>query len=285
MSQQPTIQNMLHHSAEQLAATLDLPPNEARIEARLLLCHVMQCDHAWLIAHMTDEMSQANIWSFQALLNRRLSGEPIAYIVGYRDFFDMRLHVTPATLIPRSDTEILVELALEKIPEDAEWNILDLGTGSGAIVLALAKHRPCCKFLAIDQSAEALKIAQENAQALGLTHVKFSQGTWFSPLSDMSFDLIVSNPPYIAEDDQHLKQGDLRYEPIQALSSGHDGLYDIRHIIENAKAFLKSHGGLILEHGFNQASQIAEIAKKNGASEVIHYKDLSQHNRVTSIRY
>lgn len=285
MSQRISVKKILSQSVTQLTQQLSLSLDEAHIETRLILRHVLRCDQAWLITHINDELLTSDIDIFIALLQRRLTGEPIAYILGYRDFFDIRLKVTPATLIPRADTEILVETALAQIPEDASWDILDLGTGSGAIVLALAKHRLKAHFIAVDISASALAVAQENAQDMNLTHVKFIQGDWFQAIPELKFDLIVSNPPYIAESDQHLKQGDLRFEPIQALKSGKQGLDDINRIIQNAAAYLKPDGSLILEHGFNQASEVALIAKHYGASEIRHFKDLSQQYRVSSIHF
>ena len=336
----------------------------AKPEAQLLLQHVLNVNRAWLIAHQNDAL-QPNIHeAYRAMLERRLNGEPIAYILGYREFYGLILKVTPDTLIPRPDTETLVEAALARIPlmvrqahhernlsapvrpelvegqqKDSssspsfsrKWesmlnlnqkmdsrlrendevenkkfeekpyvalksldsdfrrndnlSILDLGTGAGAIALAIAKHRPQANITALDASQAALDIAIENAQHLTIANVKFLLSDWFSALNPQDnaqkFDVIVSNPPYIEADDAHLKQGDLRFEPISALASGADGLDDIRNIISQAPNHLNPHGFLLLEHGYNQAEAVADLLKKAGFSEVETVKDFGGNDRVT----
>ncbi|MEI7917671.1 MAG: peptide chain release factor N(5)-glutamine methyltransferase, partial [Methylophilaceae bacterium] len=218
---------------------------------------------------------------FRFLLKRRLDGEPIAYILGVREFYGLTLKVTPATLIPRPDTETLVDAAFQKIPVNGAWDILDLGTGTGAVALAIAKQRPKSNVIGVDASAEALAVAIENAQSLGLTNVHFLKSDWFSDLVGQRFEVIVSNPPYIAEGDCHLTQGDLRFEPRSALVSGVDGLDDIRRIIQDAPNYLKPNGWLMLEHGYDQAQSVASLLKEHGFSQIDHTQDLAGTLRVT----
>ena len=214
-------------------------------------------------------------------MQRRLNGEPIAYILGSREFYGLQLKTTPATLIPRPDTETLVEAALAKVPQNASLNILDLGTGTGAVALAIASQRPQTKVTAVDASLEALKVATENAQSLNLCNVRLIESNWFSALGSEKFDVIVSNPPYIAKDDEHLKQGDLRFEPLSALASGVDGLDDIRKIIQDAPEYLNPNGWLMLEHGYDQAEAVAALLKARSFSQIADAKDIAGTLRVT----
>ena len=223
---------MLNQASQQLIEAIGLAHAEASLEVNFLLQHLLKKNRAWLISHDRDVLTDDQEHDFHNLLQRRLAGEPIAYILGFREFYGLPLKVTPATLIPRPDTETLVETAFKKISLDVAWNILDLGTGTGAIALAIAKHRPTCHVIGVDASAEALAVAIENAQNLDLKNVSFIKSNWFSDLAAERFNVIVSNPPYIAEADCHLTQGDLRFEPRSALASGVDGLDDIRLIIQ-----------------------------------------------------
>lgn len=258
---------------------LALEANDAKFEAQLLLQNALKVNRAWLLAHELDQL--ADNADFNALLARRLLGEPVAYILGCREFYGLNLSVTPDTLIPRPDTETLVEAALEKMPFDTSCAILDLGTGTGAIALAIAKHRPHAEVTAVDSSAAALRIAEQNAKQLGLVHVRFSLSHWFSALEGERFNLIVSNPPYIEQDDSHLTQGDLRFEPISALASGKDGLDDIRQIIAHSLLHLLPQGWLMLEHGYNQASLVADLMAQSGLVDISTIKDLGGNDRVT----
>jgi release factor glutamine methyltransferase len=258
-----------------------LKSDEVAFEAQLLLQHLLNVNRAWLIAHQNDAL-EANIHAaYRALINRRINGEPIAYILGVREFYGLKLKVTPDTLIPRPDTETLVEAALAKIPLQKNLNICDLGTGTGAIALAIAKHRPEAFVTAVDASQAALNIAIENAQNLKITNVNFILSDWFGSLNDQKFDVIISNPPYIEQNDVHLSQGDLPWEPLSALVAGQDGLSDIRTIIQNAPQHLNPHGWLMLEHGYNQAERVADLMKLAGFSEISHAQDLAGIARVT----
>lgn len=256
-----------------------LDSKEAKLEVQLLLEHVLNINHAWLITHGNDEVSPEDYNQFQALLARRLNGEPIAYILGEREFYGLPFRTTPDTLIPRSDTETLVDVALKKISPSN--HVLDLGTGTGVIAITIAKQRPTSTVTAIDFSEGALTVAQENAKTLGTDNVRFLQSSWFDALENQRFDVIVSNPPYIEDNDPHLSQGDLRFEPRTALASGADGLDAIRHIIQKAPAHLNASGWLMFEHGYNQAEQVGQLFKSAEFAAVETIKDLGGNDRVT----
>jgi len=275
------LKDLLKAAQQSISVSLAIPADEAAIDARLLLQHSLKVDHAWLIAHINDELTDAQSESFQQLLARRLNGEPIPYILGIREFYGLPLKTTPSTLIPRPDTETLVEVALNKLPTNQNLKVLDLGTGTGAIALAIAKNRPQAQVTAIDFSDESLSIAKEDAQNLDLARVRFMQSDWFASLQNEKFDVIVSNPPYIAENDAHLTQGDLRFEPPIALASGKDGLDDIRRIIQAAPSYLNLYGWLMFEHGYDQAEKVAELLRLRGFDRVSHVKDLAGTLRVT----
>ena len=276
-----SIAHFIQHASHQLTESLGLEKNDALFEVRLLLQRGLGVDRSWLITHEQDLLESEQLFTVEVLLQRRLDGEPIAYIFGYREFYGLSLKVSNATLIPRPDTETLVEAAFQKIPVDEPWHILDLGTGTGAVALAIAKHRPKCHVIGVDASAEALAVAIENAQNLDLNNVSLIKSNWFSDLVGKRFDVIVSNPPYIAEADYHLTQGDLRFEPRSALASGVDGLDDIRRIIQDTPKYLKPNGWLMLEHGYDQAHSVAALLKGHGFSQIDHAQDLAGTLRVT----
>jgi len=255
--------------------------DEARLEAQLLLEHVLNVNHAWLIAHADDELDHQSQSAFQISIERRVKGEPIAYILGKREFYGLPLLVTSDTLIPRPDTETLVDAALSLIPNNTAKSILDLGTGSGAIALAIAKHAPNTKVTAVDYATAALLVAQENAQNLNIHNVAFLHSDWFNALQGQRFDVIVSNPPYIEALDAHLNQGDLRFEPFAALASGDDGLHAIRHIIRHAKQHLNINGWLLIEHGYNQSGKVASLMQEAQFNAIQHIHDLAGIARVT----
>lgn len=257
---------------------------EARHEAEILLGHALQRERAWLFTHPDWVPSPEQVGTFAGFINARKRGEPVAYLIGHRGFWTLDLVVTPDVLIPRPETELLVELALVHIPPDSQFRIVDLGTGSGAIALAVASERPRARVLATDASSAALGVAKDNAHRLGIANVEFAQGNWFAALGSQKFDMIVSNPPYIAADDVHLKQGDLRYEPASALASGADGLTAIRQIVETAPRHLSSAGWLFLEHGCDQGAHVCSLLGQRGFIDVQTWPDLAGHDRISGGR-
>ncbi|MFM9835015.1 MAG: peptide chain release factor N(5)-glutamine methyltransferase [Methylophilaceae bacterium] len=274
MNQTFTIKSVLATAINQLQT------DEAAIEAQLLLQHLFNVNRAWLIAHENDCLELNIHTEYQSVIERRLKGEPIAYILGYREFYGLKFMVTPDTLIPRPDTETLVEAALAKIPQNRSLQILDLGTGTGAIALAIANNRLQAHVTAVDFSDKALEVASQNAKDLGILNCQFLQSDWLSALKNKRFDVIVSNPPYIEQNDAHLSLGDLPWEPISALVAGQDGLADIRSIISQAKNHLNPNGWLMLEHGYNQAECVTSLLNTAGFDEVSHALDLAGIKRV-----
>jgi release factor glutamine methyltransferase len=254
-------------------------------EARLLLAHALGKTDAWLYAHDDDPVDDATARRFKALVEARAAGQPVAYLTGRRGFWTLELEVNANTLIPRPETELLVELALSRLPAGSSARIADLGTGSGAIALAIGKERPHARVVATDASEGALSVAMRNASLNGIANVVFKQGSWFAPLNGERFDLIASNPPYIADGDPHLQQGDLRFEPATALSSGRDGLDDIRDIVAHVGRHLVSGGWLLLEHGLEQGAAIRVLLANAGFSEIVTERDLEMRDRVTLGRW
>ena len=252
-----------------------------RVDAEVLLAYALSKPRSWLIAHADDLLSAEHASAYTVLVEQREAGEPVAYITGRRGFWSLDLEVSPGTLIPRPETELLVELALEHIPIDKAVKVLDLGTGTGAIALAVARERPRAQVMATDASSEALAVAQRNAERHRINNVSFAQGDWFAPLGDQRFDVIVSNPPYIEHHDPHLNQGDLRFEPISALASGADGLDDIRRIVRDAGRHLSWEGWLLFEHGWNQGEAVRMLLCNASFAKVSTMRDLEQRERVT----
>lgn len=251
------------------------------VDARLLLQYVLDAEHAFLLTHPHYLLTEQQIQFYLQLLQRRIEGVPVAYLIGERDFYDLTFKVNEAVLIPRPETELLVELALDIILPDQSCRILDLGTGSGAIALTLAKHRPLTQIVAVDVSPAALAICQENARLLRVDNVHCVTGSWFDELSKERFDLIVSNPPYVAYGDPHLHQGDLRFEPQVALAAEENGLACIQHIIATAPHYLTSLGWLLLEHGYNQAEACRELLQQADFSNICSHPDLAGIMRVS----
>jgi release factor glutamine methyltransferase len=252
-----------------------------RLEAEILLGETLGVSRAWLYANPEQTPASKQCAGFLELVGRRKNGEPIAYLTGYREFWSMPLKVTAAVLIPRPETELLVETALAFIPEQAAWRIADLGTGSGAIALALASERPLCEIHATEYSEMALAVAQENGQAIAAGKVQFHLGSWLCPLEG-TFQVLVSNPPYIASGDPHLQQGDCRFEPTDALSPGRDAMAAVRHIATESPRYLTAGGMLAFEHGYDQGPQARQILLELGYSNVKTRKDLEKRERVTS---
>lgn len=300
-----TVRDILQEGAQRL------PGIEAQREAALLLRHVLGVSEVWLVVHADDSVDGPHAATFQGLVERRAHGEPIAYLTGTRGFHALELRVTPDVLIPRPETELLVDLALARIPLNAKgstsdaaqrnpgavsqfapdsvslhpgYRIADLGTGSGAVALAIAWNRPDARVLATDASGVALGIAHDNAERLGLRNVGFAQGNWCEALGRARFDVIVSNPPYVAEGDLHLGEGDLRFEPPLALSSGVDGLDAIRTIVSDARKHLHEHGWLLFEHGFGQGAEVRALLGRHGYTEIFTERDLEGRERVSGGR-
>lgn len=264
-------------------AQLTAQPDTASLDAELLLAHVLHKSRTWLHTWPEYELNAEQTMKFKRLVARRVGGEPVAHLLGRQEFWSLDLRVTADTLIPRSETEQLVEQALQRIPPTAAWRIADLGTGTGAIALALAKERPRCQILATDRSAAALAVARENARRNHLSNVTFHLGNWFEALQhEAPFDLIVSNPPYIKETDPHLTQGDVRFEPSTALQAGPDGLVDLQHLIGQALTHLKPDGWLLLEHGYDQGEAVVQLLKQAGYTQVSDTPDLAGLPRVAA---
>jgi release factor glutamine methyltransferase len=264
------------------ALTLLTPVSDTpRLDAEILLQHSLACSRTYLYTHPETFLTTEQHLQFSQLIQQRLLGKPIAYITGTKEFWSLSLQVSKATLIPRSETELLVELTLKHLATIGQAHILDLGTGSGAIALALAAEKPDWHILAIDQSTAALQIACNNAQHLQLPHIHFLASNWFNAIPPQLFHAIVANPPYIAEYDVHLAQGDLRYEPQSALISGPDGLDDLRIIITTALHFLHPDGLLLVEHGFNQGQTVQKLFIQCNYRHVETIKDIQGRDRVT----
>ena len=273
-----SIDALLKQAAQQLA---DAGSQSPQIDAAVLLCYVLDKPRSYLLTWPEKTLDSEQSTAFEAVMRRRLAGEPVAYIVGEREFWSLPLKVAPHTLIPRPDTERLVELALDKIPS-GPCSVLDLGTGTGAIALAIASERPDTQVTGIDLRPEAAQLASENSQNLQITNTRFLAGSWYSPLTaDERFAVIVSNPPYIDQADPHLDQGDVRFEPKSALVADEQGLADIRVISEQGRQHLQQGGWLLMEHGFEQGEAVRNILLELGYSQVSTAQDYAGLDRVT----
>lgn len=255
--------------------------DSGRLETEILLALALKKDRTFLYTWPDHILSAEQNQHFLACIERRRQGQPIAYIMGSREFWGLKFTVTPATLIPRPETERLVEIALQTLNADKTQQVVDLGTGSGAIALALASERSNWHVTATDISEAALDIARQNAKRLNIENVAFVHSQWFQNLDNAKFDLIISNPPYVAKDDPHLRQGDLRFEPIQALSAGVDGLDAIREIITGSAGFLQSGGWLLLEHGFDQGVAVCQLLSDQGFAKVQCFQDYGHRERAS----
>ncbi|MBO1927103.1 peptide chain release factor N(5)-glutamine methyltransferase [Thiomicrorhabdus sp. 6S2-11] len=251
-----------------------------KLEAEILLAHLLDKDRTYLYTWPEKIVDNDVVVQFRNLCRERMLGKPIAHLIGEREFWGLSLKVTPDTLIPRPDTETLVETALQLLADKPQAEIADLGTGTGAIALALKSELPHATISAVDFSEAALAVAKNNSETLNLP-ITCLHGSWCEPLAGKQFDLIASNPPYIEEQDPHLEQGDVRFEPITALTSGADGLDDIRLISEQAKAHLKAAGWLLIEHGYNQAQAVQEILRQDGYINIESRQDYGTNDRIT----
>ncbi|MDC5849036.1 peptide chain release factor N(5)-glutamine methyltransferase [Vibrio europaeus] len=282
MSADSSVESTLKKAVQQLQESGSDSPS---LDAAVLLCHALDKPRSFLLTWPDKILEAQQLSDFQNLLQRRLSGEPIAYITGEREFWSLPLKVSPTTLIPRPDTERLVEVALDKASLN-QGDILDLGTGTGAIALALASELPSRNVWGVDLKTDAQQLAQSNATALNLTNTQFLAGSWFEPIpSGTEFALIVSNPPYIEKEDPHLTQGDVRFEPLSALVAEEKGLADIRHIATQARSYLINEGWLMFEHGFEQGEAVRNLLLSLGYDHVETYKDYGDNDRVTIGQY
>jgi len=254
------------------------------LEAKILLAHVLQRDRAWLAAHGDASLTREQLQAFESLSRRRHDGEPVAYLTGRREFFGLEIEVTRDVLIPRPETELLVEHALGAIPADVPARVLDLGCGSGAVALAIARERPQANVLGVDVARAAVELARRNALRLEIANATFLASDWFEAIERQSFEVIVANPPYVAEADPHLEQGDLRFEPPLALSPGADALSAIRTIVNAAPAYLVPDGVLALEHGHDQADAVRALLAGAGLRDLRSARDLAGILRVSSGR-
>ena len=280
MSTQHSPKGIVSALLREAAGSLD--GESPRADVELLLARAMDRPRSWLYAHADAIVGERQAGHFLSMVEQRRRGEPVALILGTREFWSLELTVTGDTLIPRPETELLVELALRRMPAGSQTRVLDLGTGSGAVALALAHERPGADITAVDIDARTLSVARANAARLQLGQVRFLRGNWFSPVRDERYDLIVGNPPYIADDDPHLQQGDLRFEPRLALASGSDGLDAIRIIAGNSQRHLLANGWLLLEHGFEQGAAVRALMISAGLREVSTETDIAGLDRVTS---
>ena len=254
------------------------------VDARVLLCHVTGRDASFIIARADAQLPAAVMAEFSALVDRRAAGEPVAYLTGEREFYGRTFKVTPAVLIPRPETELLVDLALERMPRNAISRVLELGTGSGCIAIALPSERSLAKIVATDQSLEALAVARRKAFPVHVGNIAFLQSDWFEGLRRERFDLIVSNPPYVATGDPHLGEGDLRHEPRTALDGGLEGLDALRAIVKGARAYLEPGGWLLFEHGHDQAAKARALLRDAAYRDIFSARDLAGIERVSGGR-
>ncbi len=273
--------NSIQASLEHAYETLQALSETARLDSEVLLCHVLKKNRAFLRAWPEKKLDPKQIIEFQELVKKRKNGLPIAYLVGIKEFWSREFFVNQHVLIPRPETELLIELALEQIPDNHAKSIIDLGTGSGAIGITLAAERPASNIIATDISKQALDIAATNANNHGITNIKFLVSHWFRQLANEKHHLIISNPPYIDSQDPHLQRGDIRFEPKKALIADRQGLSDIFEIVKTAKNFLYPGGYLIIEHGYNQKQQVQSFYEKNKYTNIASHHDLAGQPRIT----
>jgi len=272
----PTVESAITTGANLLASSSD----SAKLDAQVLLLNILQKPRSYLFTWPEKQLTDAQCKAFERACERRLNGEPVSHITGFREFWSLQLEVNPTTLIPRPDTETLVELALTcDVPNDAK--VLDLGTGTGAIALALGSEMPAWDITAVDCIDDAVALAKRNQERLAINNVCVKQSNWFSALKNKNFDLIVTNPPYIDSDDIHLHQGDVRFEPLSALVADNAGMADIKQIITQSRDYLVTNGYLLIEHGFEQSVAVRHLLNQMAFTNVRTVKDLGNNDRVT----
>lgn len=275
---QMNIQQALQQASQRLSESSPT----ALLDAQVLLTHVLQCNRAHLAAWPEKALSEEQANNFLLLIEQRQQGIPVAHLTGSREFWSLDFAVDNSTLIPRPETETLVEFILQKFGDRDNLKMLDMGTGSGAIAIAIASEKPGWQIAASDVSAQALALATDNSSKHMTGNITFIRSDWFDGIEQHDFDIIASNPPYIASDDPHLLEGDVRFEPASALNSGKTGMDDIEHLCAHAKKYLQNNGWLILEHGYNQKQQVTECFANNGYKEITQQQDLSGHTRMTA---
>jgi release factor glutamine methyltransferase len=267
------------------AAILSIGADSPRLDAEVLMGLVLRRPRSFLHAHPEQPLDEMQSAQFENLVRRRFSGEPIAYITGVREFWSMPLRINRHVLIPRPDTELLVEKALIRTPADEDTRILDLGTGCGAVALALARERPRAEVIGVDNSPEAVRVAKLNAKVLRIDNVTFLESNWFDAVRGQKFHTVVSNPPYVINRDDYLMAGDLRFEPQDALAGGDDGLECIRAIIDRAHNYIVRQGWMLLEHGADQQRAVQRLLEAQRYYDICCYQDLAGHDRVTECRF
>jgi release factor glutamine methyltransferase len=275
------IQQALQQASRRLAESSP----SAALDAQVLLSHVLQCNSAHLAAWPEKKLTDEQQKKYDRLVKQRQQGLPVAHLTGQREFWSLNFAVDNSTLIPRPETETLIDFILTHFGDRKDLKLLDMGTGTGAIAIAVANEKPGWQIVASDISPQALRLAQQNSHNLQVENIRFILSNWFANSVDKDFDLIVSNPPYIAADDPHLSQGDVRFEPATALVSGNSGMADIEHICRQAKDHLAKNGWLVVEHGYNQQQQVADCFAKNGFVQITQQRDLSGHIRMSAGRY
>ena len=273
-----SIKNILQKASYILSPYSDT----ARLDSEVLLAFILEENRTFLHTWPEQILSESQQQKFNTLIQRRKAGEPVAYIIGTQEFWSLNLKVSPDTLIPRPETELLVEQALQQIPKDSNWIILDAGTGSGAIALAIASERPACQLVATDISLANLCLAQSNAIINNINNITFIAANWLKPfIADFQFDMVVSNPPYIVENDPHLQQGDVRFEPLRALTAGKNGLDDIKVIIQQAYTHIRPGGWLLIEHGYHQADDVIKLMKQQTYVSIEYLRDYGGQPRLS----
>ncbi len=273
-----TIQQALQQARQNLAESSPT----AGLDAQVLLTHILQCNTAHLLAWPEKKLNKEQIANYQQLIQQRQQGRPVAHLTSSREFWSLEFSVNDSTLIPRPETETLIEFILDKFSNKKNLKLLDMGTGTGAIAITIATEKPGWKIFASELIADALKLARDNSNSHQTKNISFIQSDWFNNIKDKDFDIIVSNPPYIANDDPHLLAGDVRFEPQSALSAGVIGMDDIKHLCLHAKNYLTQNGWLIIEHGYNQKQLVSDCFVKNGFTQIEQKQDLSGHTRMTA---
>ena len=272
----------IQQALEQAGQNLGDASPSAKLDAQVLLTHVLHCNTAHLLAWPEKELDKEQTSTFLSLVRQRQAGKPIAHLTGFREFWSLDFFVNDSTLIPRPETETLIEFVLTKFTDNQSFKLIDMGTGTGAIAISIAKEKPDWLITASDISIDALDLAKKNGKHHQTDNITFTQSNWFENINTTDFNIIISNPPYIAENDPHLKQGDVRFEPQSALTSGEAGMDDIKHLCQHAKDHLAQSGWLIVEHGYDQKKSVSDCFIEHGFTQIEQSTDLLGHTRMTA---